>query len=125
MEEIEIELKNVLKLLFPQEIFEYFDIVSIDTKEKEIHIYLDEKNQLPEDYKKEKLLSKGFHNPSIIQDFPIRNKATFLHIRRRRWKIKSTGLIISRDWNTVAKGTHLTKDFATFLKGIFGQLPNK
>jgi len=49
----------------------------------------------------------------------------FLHVRRRRWLIESSGQVISRDWDTVAKGTRLTKDFAIFLKGILGRLPNK
>ncbi len=119
MTEKEIELKNVLQLLLPKEVFEYFEIFLIDTNEKENHIYLDEINQAPENYE-EKLISKGFHKTSIIQDFPIRDRATYLHVRRRRWLVESSGEIVSRDWNTVAKGTHLTKGFATFLKKVFG-----
>ena len=119
MTEKEIELKDVLQLLLPKEIFEYFEIILIDTNEKENHIYLDEINQPPGNYE-EKLTSKGFHKASIIQDFPIRDRATYLHVRRRRWLVESSGEVVSRDWNTVAKGTHLTKGFATFLKGIFG-----
>jgi transposase len=120
MTEKEIALKDVLVLLLPKEIFEYFEITLIDSREKEIHIYLDEINQTPERYRKERLISKGFYKTSIVQDFPIRDKATYLHVRRRRWLVESTGEVVSRDWNTVAKGTHLTKGFATFLKGIFG-----
>jgi len=120
MTEKEIDLEDVLQLLLPQEIFQYFEIILIDTNEEEIHIYLDEKNQRPEIYKGKKLSSKGFYNTSTVQDFPIRDKATYLHVRRRRWRIESTGELVSRDWNTVAKGTHLTTGFATFLKGIFG-----
>jgi hypothetical protein len=33
--------------------------------------------------------------------------------------------LVERDWNTVAKGTRLTKEFATFLKGAFGYLPSQ
>lgn len=120
MTEKEIDLKDVLQLLLPTEIFEYFEIILIDTNEKEIDIYLDEINRPPEIYKKQELISKGFHKTSIVQDFPIRDKATYLHVKRRRWLVGSTGEVVSRDWNTVAKGTHLTKGFAIFLKGIFG-----
>ena len=116
----ELEIKDVLQILLPDKVFEYFDIISIETKEKEIHIYLDEKNQPPENYKTERIVSKGFHKTSIVQDFPIRDKATYLHVRRRRWLIESKDEVVSRDWDTVAKGTHLTKDFAAFLKGILG-----
>jgi len=49
----------------------------------------------------------------------------FLHIRRRRWLVESTGEVIGRDWDTVAKGTRMAKGFAAFLKGLFGQLPDQ
>ena len=38
MTEKEVELKDVFQLLLPKEIFEYFEIIAIDTNEKEIHI---------------------------------------------------------------------------------------
>ena len=112
--------QTLIQLLLPEEIFEYFDIVQIDAGEKEIHIHLEEKSIKPEGYELVKLISKGFHPAAIIQDFPLRDKAMFLHVRRRRWYSESTGKTVERDWDTVAKGTRLTKDFATFLKGIFG-----
>jgi len=126
----------LIKLLLPDEIFEYFDIVQVDTGEKEVHIHLDEKAIKPEGYELVRLISKGFHPAAIIQDFPfhpaaiiqdfpLRDKAMFLHVRRRRWFSESTKKTVERDWESVAKGTRLTKGFATFLKGIFGQLPNQ
>jgi transposase len=111
---------SLIQLLLPQEIFKYFTIIKVDASENEVHIYLDELQEKPAGYEKEKLISKGFHQAATIQDFPLRHKATFLHVRRRRWLIESSGKIISRDWDAVAKGTRLTKDFATFLKGILG-----
>ena len=118
-------INSLIKLLLPQEIFEYFDIIRVDTGEREVHIHLDEKAIKPEGYEIVKLISKGFHQAAIIQDFPLRDKAMFLHVRRRRWFSESTGKIVERDWDTVAKGSRLTKEFATFLKGIFRQLPNQ
>ena len=115
----------LIKLLLPVEIFEYFDIVKVDPDLSEIHIHLDEKAIKPEGYEMVKLISKGFHQAAIIQDFPLRDKAVFLHVRRRRWFSGSTGKTVERDWDSVAKGTRLTKGFATFLKGVFGQLPNQ
>jgi hypothetical protein len=49
----------------------------------------------------------------------------FLHIRRRRWFSETTKKTVERDWKIVANGTRLTKEFATFLKGIFRQLSNQ
>lgn len=116
---------SLVKLLLPEDIFDYFEIINIDIKDKEVYIDLDELNIPPEGFKEEKLISKGFHSSSTIQDFPLRDKAMFLRVRRRRWLIESTGKVISRDWEAVAKGTRLTKGFANFLKGILGQLPDK
>lgn len=115
----------LIELLLPRDIFEYFEIVHVDAGEKEVHIHLDEKAIKPEGYELVKLISKGFHPPAIIQDFPLRDKAMFLHVKRRRWFSESTGKTVERDWESVAKGTRLTKGFATFLKGIFGQLPHQ
>ncbi len=116
---------NLIQLLLPPEIFEYFEIVNVEVNNREVHVHLDEQDIKPEGYELVKLISKGFHSTSIIQDFPIRDKAMFLHVRRRRWYCEPTGKTVERDWDSVAKGTRLTKDFATFLKGIFGQLPNQ
>lgn len=117
--------KDVVRLILPKEIFDFFEVVDLKEFDKEVHIYLDEINTPPKPFDQEECTSKGFHAKSIVQDFPLRDKATYLHIRKRKWLVESSGKIISRDWNTVAKGTRLTKDFAAFLKGILGQLPNK
>lgn len=111
---------SFIKLLLPEEVFEYFELVKVKSNDSSIEIHLDELNRPPVEYSNEKLESKGFSSASIIQDFPIRNKAVYLHIRRRRWQIKSSGKIIQRDWKMTAKGTRFTKSFAAFLKGVFG-----
>ena len=125
MTSVNAHFNSLIQLLLPPEIFEYFDIVKVHTDDKEVHIHLDEKSIKPEGYEIVHLISKGFHQASVIQDFPLRDKAMFLHVRRRRWYSESTGKTVERDWETVANGTRLTKEFATFLKGIFGQLPNQ
>lgn len=111
---------DLINLLLPPEISAYFDIVNVVVSSKEVHVHLDEKAIRPEGYELVKLESKGFHRPAVIQDFPLRDKAMYLHVRRRRWFSESTGKTVERDWDSVAKGTRLTKGFATFLKGIFG-----
>ena len=115
----------LIKALLPEEVFDYFEIVKVDIQDKIINVHLDELNQTPKEHSNEKLISKGFHEASIFQDFPIRDKAVYLHVRRRKWQIESSGQIISRQWDLSAKGSRYTKDFATFLKGLLGYLPNK
>ncbi|HFG0472245.1 hypothetical protein ACKUCG_11210 [Flavobacterium psychrophilum] len=51
-----------------------------------------------------------------IQDFPLRGQFEYLHIKRRRWTNKYNSEIIKRDWNLVAKGTHMTQEFMFFLR---------
>lgn len=93
---------------------DFCSLIHLEIIDNEVHAHLDEEDIKPEEYKNEKLTSKGFHSPIVIQDFPIRDKPLVLHIRRRRWLVESTGKVVSRNWDTVAKGTRLTKEFATF-----------
>lgn len=117
--------KVLAQAILPQEVFNYFEISKVEIDDKAIDIYLDELNVPPEQYSNDKLLSKGFHESVPIQDFPIREKAVYLHVRRRKWLIESSGKIVSRQWDLAAKGSRYTKGFATFLKGLFGQIPDK
>jgi len=118
------QYQSLVKLLLPSELFDYFEITKLVIADRTVTVFLDERDIKPSAYSGQKLSSKGFHSESIIQDFPIRNKAVFLHLRRRRWLIESTGKVVSRDWDSVAEGTRYTKSFADFLKGLFGQLPH-
>jgi hypothetical protein len=43
-----------------------------------------------------------------------------LSIKRRRWEDPDTGVVVSRNWDLIMKGTRLTKEFAAFLKEAFG-----
>jgi hypothetical protein len=125
MEATQEQLLNILELILPKEILEYFTVTNITTQGKEVHLYLDERNEVPDQLKGEKLLSKGFHPEAVIQDFPLRNKALFLHVRRRKWEVESSKKIVSRTWNLSAEGTRYSNEFAAFLKGLLGYLPDK
>ena len=112
--------QGLISLFFPEGLLDYFDIVNTVSDKDGLSIYLDEKNIPPEGYKTDELESKGFFAEIRVQDFPIRRRKAFLCIRRRRWEVKSSKEIISRDWKLVQKGTRMTHEFAAFLKGIFG-----
>jgi len=117
-------LLTLVKYILPEEIFQYFEITKIEEHGKELHIYLDENPDKPDCYSEYNLSSKGFHSEVTIKDFPIRNKAAILHVRRRRWLVEDTEKVVSREWNLMAEGTRYTKGFATFLKGLIGYLPD-
>jgi len=119
------QYNQLLQALLPSEIFRYFEITQVLVSKDKLAVYLDELNLPPLEYQDQKLLSKGFYRAAEVQDFPIRERAVFLHIRRRKWQVESTGHIVSNTWDTVAEGTRYTKGFASFLKDIFGFSPNQ
>ena len=116
-----MEIEILLRHLLPEELFEYFDLVSIkETKAKELSLYLDEKKVFPPEHKDKSLISYGFDEPIKVQDFPLRKKSVYLIVRRRKWQEKETGKIYSRSWDITAAGSSYSKEFADFLKGLLG-----
>lgn len=79
-------------------------------------IDFEEKNILPEGYSSLEFESKGFMESNLIQDFPIRGKAVYLRIKKRRWRHKDTGEIIKRDFSFIAEGSKFTQELSDFLK---------
>ena len=85
---------SIFSSFLPEGLLSHFDIVDFkelgdfQTKKDCFFIYLDEKNILPKDYSINDFESKGFYERTIVQDFPIRGKAVYLGIRRRRWRNK-------------------------------------
>jgi hypothetical protein len=109
---------ELIKLLLPEIIVEYFELTSYKKAEEILHLYLKEVNSIPKEYRQDKLSSKGFFDEIIVQDFPIRGHQVYLHITRRRWLNENTRQVVFRDWNLVADGTRITQEFASFLKEI-------
>jgi hypothetical protein len=115
-----------LSEVFPKEIMDYFEIkghyhlCSIADKVEYLLIDFDEKNEMPNGYSSTEYESKGFTNPCIVQDFPIRGKGVYLRIRKRRWRNKLTGSIIQRDFSFIAGGSKFTSELSDFLKDASG-----
>ncbi len=109
---------ELLKLILPEFLIENFNLISFKNSEEKLHLYFEEQAKPPKEFASIELVSKGFMDEITIQDFPLRGKFVYLHIKRRRWTNKSNGEIIKRDWNLVAKGTRMTQEFAAFLKEI-------
>ena len=109
---------DLLKHFLPEGILEYFDIIEVKDSKDKLTLVLEEKPLLLQEQSHRNLHSKGFYPLVEIQDFPIRKKACFLEVKRRRWLDIDTGEVFSRDWNLVAKGTRMTNEFALFLKRL-------
>lgn len=115
---------SLLSYVLPSGLLEHFDITSfkelgdIHLRKDCFYIYLDEKNQLPSGYNSSEYESKGFYERTFIQDFPIRGKALYLAIRRRRWRSKSDkSNELKSDYSFIAEGSKLTIELSDFLKG--------
>lgn len=109
---------DILKLVLPAMIVEHFDLIKSQQNGERLELYFEEKNTPPQEFEHRQLVSKGFHKEVIVQDFPLRGKFVYLHVKRRRWTDKESGDIVQRDWNMVSKGTRMTEEFASFLKDI-------
>ena len=83
-------------ILLPS-ILDWFELVGVEEKEDvyrrkpeetvwsdmTIHVYLDEKDNRTEE-SRVVLRPNGFTEPTVVQDFPLRDRKVYLHIRRRR-----------------------------------------
>lgn len=111
--------------VLPQELSNYFEVVDVAEEKVDdellLHIYLEELEAAPEGHAD--AVPNGFYEETRINDFPVRDHRTVLHIRRRRWK-DAQGKSVSRDWQLVAKGTRHSKEFASFLKEYLGYVPD-
>jgi len=114
-----MEKDTILKYFLPSEFIEYFDLVDIQKTNKQLVIHLDEKNNPPPEHSDKDLESKGFTVPVYLNDFPIRDQQVLLHVRRRKWRDKSTGKTYTRRWDIKHEGTSYTNEFAAFLKKMF------
>jgi hypothetical protein len=120
--EMQDSYREIIKLLLPAIIVDYFELTSYKKGEEILHLYLKEINSIPKEYRQSKLSSKGFFDEITVQDFPIRGHQIYLHITRRRWLNEDTGQVIlvpiAIGGNLVADGTRVTQEFASFLKEI-------
>lgn len=111
--------QDIVQLLLPEGLLDYFDLIKVEKAENSFHIHIVERNIIPKEFEGQKLESKGYFEEETVRDFPLRGKACFLKIKRRKWLNHDIGKIVYRNWNLVASGTRMTSEFATFLKGAF------
>lgn len=110
--------------LLPREIAENFELINVIVTGDSIEAYLDERNILPEGYTSLDLEPNGYTEAQRIRDFPVQGRKMTLHVRRRRWLKLPERTNVVRDWQLVAPGTRLSKEFAAFLKEALGDVPH-
>ena len=110
--------ERLLRAILPDVLIDNFDVVKFEKTDERFDIWLDEKKvQLREDKCNSEVVAYGFGEYHAIQDFPIRGRATYLHVRKRKWLDKETGELFSYDWElSEYDGTRLNAEFVAFLK---------
>ena len=74
-------LHKLLRIIFSEVLMEYFDISGWHDDSSKIEVWLDEKNYMERfDYKSGTVISSGFIDEKVIQDFPLRGKPVYLHV---------------------------------------------
>lgn len=106
------------ELLLPEGMLTYFEVSNSEKTSEGYIISLVEKPLMQGEFEGVSLSSKGFFDEVKVKDFPIRGKACYLKVKRRRWLNKETNKVVFRDWGLVAKGTRMTVELADFLKAI-------
>ena len=112
-------LLALAQLILPSEILSNFEVVRVEEEASLIRIYLDE--SVKAEYKESpEIESKGFCEAVTIRDFPIRDKGVDLIVRRRKWYDKQNNRYFSDFYDLKAEETRYSKEFAAFLKGVYG-----
>ena len=118
--------RSLAKVFLPEDILDHFDVVGFeevvtgktffgDYPEKELHLHLDEKDSLL--YRNRGYKPNGFTEEICVHDFPIRDRKSILHVRRRRW-ISPDGHNVVVNYGELlgANGTMFSREFAAFFK---------
>lgn len=111
-----MEAKDFIAIFLPDFVSEAFDVVSMQSDDVRIDIFLDEKKITPPHTPIRPLISHGFTPVTTIEDFPVRGKVVFLHLRRRKWLDTTDNTIHARQYDLTHQGTQLTQEFVAFLK---------
>jgi hypothetical protein len=123
--------KGLAIYILPEGVTDYFDLVDFNEEpaqkdnqlyKKELHLYLDERDNRPEGFAGIK--PNGFTEEKQILDFPVRSRRTVLHVRRRRWLTaegKSVMVPLGEAAMIAREGTSYSKELALFLNMADGQ----
>jgi len=117
--------KQVLSLIVPAEILESFQLSGVCETKQTIELQLHERKDLiPVSLQGMDVVLDGFCNPIELQSFPLKGKATFIKLFRRRWKQRGSRKHMSNSYDFADSGTKATRMFGAFLKGAFGYSPD-
>ncbi len=109
---------DMIWMCLPQGLEELFEIVRFERTDQAYDIWLDEKKlRSEEDRRNINIVARGYTDYVTIQDYPLRGRPVYLHMRKNKWWDKMTNEIFSYSLELPnEKGTRLSKEFVAFLK---------
>ncbi len=109
-----------LSFVFPADVLRFFELSEVRQSDPEtLTVVLTEINAppvIPPEHRGKTIVSKGFHKPLRLQDFPVRDKFCILDVHRRRWEIAGAGTMERTLSFLPESGLKVTTTFAAFLK---------
>ena len=77
---------DAIWMCLPEGMDELFEMVRFERTEQSYDIWLDEKKKLSdEDYRNPNIVARGYTDYVTIQDYPMRGRPVFLHMRKNKW----------------------------------------
>ena len=127
----EISKDFLISFFLPEGMTDWFDVVRVveepNTGKAQadvlyssvLNIYLDERDN--REGEQLGLKPNGFTEPTVIKDYPIRNRKVLLYVRRRRYTDADGRNIILNQYPLTADGTKVSVEFGLFFKDSDGQ----
>jgi hypothetical protein len=112
--------QDLVWAMLPEGLGNFFEIERYEKDDKVFRIVLMEKNivpTLPEEYRGKKVINtvmKSF----TVDFFPIKGRKGELILKRRLWQFEEIDKLFKREIDLCVPGTHLEKEFASFLKEL-------
>jgi len=117
-------IKQLMSLLIPEELIDNFEISKLIKRKSYYELRIEEREYLiPQALKEKEVVLDGFCNPIELQSFPIKGRAFYIKVYRRRWKEKGSNIHYSNKYDLHYEGMKSTKEFGNFLKEAFGYTP--
>ena len=108
----------IISFFLPDGMIDWFEVVNIKEEPNRgtaqadvlynsvLHIYLDERDTRSGE--EMGLKPNGFTEPTLIKDYPIRNRKVLLHVRRRRYLDADNRNVILNQYPLTADGTKVS-----------------
>ena len=119
-------IEGLMKMLLPSDFINCFTIEKIIETKETWEILLHEKeDKIPKELIGKKIVKDGFCNPIELQSFPIKGKAFYIKVFRRRWKEAGTQNSFNNTYDLNEEGMKATREFGVFLKEDLGVTPSE